>query len=160
MRRRRFILPLHSEFRLPDVQDSGHEHIILKFTTAEHVVAGFQVGERNALSILTKGSILVDGNLLRNAVRSLDGQLRTVDRLDFASDEALAHAFGKVAAGTIALASSGNNRRLPRILASFLSANKNRIAHLEITGHCGFTALAVLRLVVKGHLRTLAVASL
>jgi len=159
MRRRRFILPLHSEFRLSDVQDCGYEHVILKFTAAEHVVAGFQVGERNALSILTKGSILVDGNLLRNTIRSLDGQLCPIDGLDFAGDEALAHAFSEISAGTVGLTPSGNNRRSPGVLAVLFSANEDRVAHFEITEHCSFPTLAILRLIVNRHLRSLAVPS-
>ena len=159
MRRRRFILPLHSEFRLPDVQDSGHEHVVLKFTTAEHVVARFQVGERNALSILTKGSILVDGNLLRNAVRSLDGQLRPIDGLDFAGDEALAHTFSEISDGTVVLTPSGDNRRSPCVFAGLFSANKDRIAHLQNTERCRFAALAILRIIVNRHLCSLAVPS-
>ena len=160
MRRRRFILLPHSEFGLAHIQDSGNEGAILDFAAAKHMVPGFQVGERNALSILTKGSILVDGNLLRNAVRSLDGQLSSIDGLDFAGNEPLAHVFREVAARAFALTSSANNRRLPGILAGLFSTNKNHIADLEITEGCSFSALAVLRLVVKGHLRSLAVASL
>jgi hypothetical protein len=131
-----------------------------EFAATKHMVPGLQVHECNTLSILTKRSILVDRNPLGNALWSLNGQLGTIDGLDFARDEALAHAFSEVAAGRVALASISYDRCLPGIFVGLFPADKNHVVYLEIGQRRSFTTPVVLRLVVECHSRCLPIASL
>src|SRR6185437_13086707 len=60
-----------SERRLPNIQLRRHEDIVLELAATEHVISHFQVGQRDALIIFAKGSVLVHGNVLLYTVRTL-----------------------------------------------------------------------------------------
>src|SRR4029077_803306 len=117
---------------IAEIEDRRHKDAVFEFPAAEDVVARFDIGQGNTLTLLLEGCGFIHGDRLAYTIGARDHQLRPIDGANLSYDEALAKSIPHPPTTTKAAGRTHTHQvGLPGIFAGRCAADENLVAYFD-----------------------------